>query len=183
MRGNQTKFAEYLGVSEKSISIAVKEGRIKKDDDGLIDFEQGVKDWHGSKAGLTVKTEQETRRRGREVRKPTGEDDTLPEEMGDDSGRLKYRAAIVFYENQLAKLQIAIRDQVRVYTEAAESEASGLGATLRGALERLADISSPRLTGTSAHEEIIAVEIESMKKAIAGDIRDGIKRIKNANAS
>jgi len=44
-------FARGLGVTRQAVYAAIRSGRITQREDGRIDFEQGVRDWHQNRRG------------------------------------------------------------------------------------------------------------------------------------
>ena len=68
------------------------------------------------------------------------------------------------YENSQIKLEMALRRGLRVDLAAAHREAAGIGAMLRGGIERVIDTTAPRLAAASNDiERRVIVEREIRK--------------------
>lgn len=103
-----------------------------------------------------------------------------------EGSRAKYKAMALHYQNNLTKLNMSMAQHLRFDNRAVRDEAAGIGNTLRAAIERLIDITAPRLAIAKTREErarILQVEISNMRKTIKNTFPRAMLRLtKNKGA-
>lgn len=192
MTGNQTALADFLGIHKASVSRAVKAGRLIAEPDGSFDFDKNAALWHRTAGGRADVAARHAAQRGAAI--PTGQprsenapaaqesrraDIELPEEDG--TGRAHAKAALLHYENQQIKIEMALRRGLRLDRAAVKRESLGLGAMLRAAVERVIDQTAPRLAAASnelQRRQILAAEIRRMRWIMKRELPRSLRRMK-----
>lgn len=192
MTGNDSEFAAWLGVNKSTVSRARKAGRLVLAADGRVDFEASAAKWHATAGGRTDVAARHAAQRGAAI--PTGQprsenapaaqesrraDIELPEEDG--TGRAHAKAALLHYENQQIKIEMALRSGLRLDRAAVKRESLGLGAMLRAAVERVIDQTAPRLAAASnelQRRQILAAEIRRLRWIMKRELPRSLRRMK-----
>ena len=91
--------------------------------------------------------------------------------------------ALLASQNALARLSIQIRTHKRYPADAIHDEAQALGATLRGALERLVDQTAPRLAvqrDPSARRALLVEQVKALGRTLRREMPRALRRLRLA---
>jgi hypothetical protein len=94
-----------------------------------------------------------------------------------------YTQAMLASQNALARLSIQIRTHKRYPADAIHDEAQALGATLRGALERLVDQTAPRLAvqrDQAARRAILVEQVKALGRTLRREMPRALRRLRLA---
>jgi len=94
-----------------------------------------------------------------------------------------YTQALLASQNALARLSIQIRTHKRYPADAIHDEAQALGATLRGALERLVDQTAPRLAvqrDPSARRALLVEQVKALGRTLRREMPRALRRLRLA---
>lgn len=189
-KGNRSALARHFGVSRSTITRAVQAGRIVPEADGRFDFAACANAWAATAAGRADVAARHAKNRGAPIpdsqpgEKNATAADAGPESEPDvtpDSSRAKAKTLLMHYENSQIKLEMALRRGLRVDLAAARREAAGIGAMLRGGIERVIDMTAPRLAAASNDLErrvIVEREIRKLRWMIKRELPRGLRRMK-----
>lgn len=167
---SKSAFARQQGWAPSYITKLVAQERIVLDATGKVLVEASLKKLKataGSRSDVAARNASE-----RKVKKANRQNpaalmvtlDALP-----DGSRAKYKADTISYENQLQRLNMALAQGLRFDNRAVRDESSGIGNTLRAAIERLIDTTAPRLAIAKTLEErerILQLELAAMRKTM-----------------
>lgn len=192
MNGNQSALADHLGINKSSVSRAVRAGRLIAEPDGSFDFEKNAARWHATAGGRADVSERHAANRGSAI--PTArmaienatavQETSAPDmETGETSGgsRAAARAALLHYENQQLKLDMAMSRGLRFLRAAVKRESIGLGSMLRAAVERVIDQTAPRLAAAQnelQRRQILSAEVKRLRWIIKREIPRALRRMK-----
>ena len=102
----------------------------------------------------------------------------------DGSPRLAdYTQALLASQNALARLSIQLRTHKRYPAGAIHDEAQALGATLRGALERLVDQTAPRLAvqrDPAARRALLVEQVKALGRTLRREMPRALRRLRLA---
>src|SRR5574340_124396 len=155
---SRAAFARRLGVARSTVTRAAQDGRLVLVGEE-IDVEASLARWHATAGARSDVAARHAAQRGAPLpgaSQPQGKPAEAPQEAASglelpetpsDTGRTRYKAMALHYENQAIKLQMALNRGRRHRLAAVKREALALGATLRSAIERLIDQTAPRLAG------------------------------------
>jgi hypothetical protein len=203
----RSAFARRIGIHKSNVTRAAQEGRIVLTDDGLVDVEASLVRYAATKGGRSDVAARHAEKRGAAIPEAqvvaenrtadrfgatanatAGEKSAqpLPEAGGDlpgGTGRARYKALNLHYENSLIKLEMALRRGLRYPLEAAGREAHGLGAMLRAGIERVIDQTAPRLavmTNELARRAMIDAELRRLRWMIKSELPRALRRMRKA---
>ena len=94
-----------------------------------------------------------------------------------------YTQALLAAQNALARLSIQIRTHKRYPADAIHDEAQALGATLRGALERLVDQTAPRLAvqrDLAARRALLVEQVKALGRTLRREMPRALRRLRLA---
>ena len=94
-----------------------------------------------------------------------------------------YTQALLAAQNALARLSIQLRTHKRYPADAIHDEAQALGATLRGALERLVDQTAPRLAvqrDPSARRALLVEQVKALGRTLRREMPRALRRLRLA---
>jgi hypothetical protein len=110
-----------------------------------------------------------------------------PGEPGEHGGgRLRYKTALIAYENQTLKLALALATGKRIPRTAALDAAGALGNSLRAAIERLIDQTAPRLAVThdpARRAAILADQTARIRRAIEREFVNHLRRLRRLRSA
>lgn len=188
MKGTQIELAKHLGVNRSSVSRAVKAGRIAPDADGRFDFERCAAAWHANAGGRADVAARHAAQRGTAIPTPqrapqnaTAVQDLPTTVLDAGSGRAGPQAVRLKFENDILKIEMALRRHLRYELASVKREAFGLGAMLRAGLERVVDQTAPRLAACADAAErrrIIAKEVARLDWIIKREYPRALRRMR-----
>lgn len=192
MTGNDSEFAAWLGVNKSTVSRARKAGRLVLAADGRVDFEASAAKWHATAGGRTDVAARHAANRGAAVpqghpseKNATARENAAPPAIEDDdtdrSSRIAAKAALVHFENQALKLDMAMKRGLRFHRSAVKREALGLGGMLRAAIERVIDQTAPRLAATADDAErrrVLDAELRRLRWVIKREMPRALRRMR-----
>ena len=94
-----------------------------------------------------------------------------------------YTQALLASQNALARLSIQLRTHKRYPADAIYDEAQALGATLRGALERLVDQTAPRLAvqrDPAARRALLVEQVKALGRTLRREMPRALRRLRLA---
>jgi hypothetical protein len=94
-----------------------------------------------------------------------------------------YTQSLLASQNALARLSIQLRTHKRYPADAIQDEAQALGATLRGALERLVDQTAPRLAVQSdpgARRALLEEQVKALGRTLRREMPRALRRLRLA---
>lgn len=94
-----------------------------------------------------------------------------------------YTQALLASQNALARLSIQLRTHKRYPAGAIHDEAQALGATLRGALERLVDQTAPRLAvqrDPAARRALLVEQVKALGRTLRREMPRALRRLRLA---
>lgn len=94
-----------------------------------------------------------------------------------------YTQSLLASQNALARLSIQIRTHKRYPADAIHDEAQALGATLRGALERLVDQTAPRLAvqaDPAARRALLDEQVKALGRTLRREMPRALRRLRLA---
>jgi hypothetical protein len=94
-----------------------------------------------------------------------------------------YTQSLLASQNALARLSIQLRTHKRYPADAMHDEAQALGATLRGALERLVDQTAPRLAVQSdpgARRALLEEQVKALGRTLRREMPRALRRLRLA---
>ncbi len=94
-----------------------------------------------------------------------------------------YTQSLLASQNALARLSIQLRTHKRYPADALHDEAQALGATLRGALERLVDQTAPRLAVQSdpaARRALLDEQVNALGRTLRREMPRALRRLRLA---
>ena len=196
MTGNQSELADYLGIHKATVSRAVRAGRLLAEPDGSFDFEKSAARWHATAGGRADVAARHAAQRGAGI--PTGHPSAqnapaaadsiaarLDMPADDGAGRAGAKAALLHYENQQIKIEMAMRRGLRFLRAAVKRESLGLGSMLRAAVERVIDQTAPRLAAASnelQRRQILDAELKRLRWVIKREMPRALRRMKDEGA-
>ena len=193
MIGTKADLARFLGVNRSSITRAVQAGRIQPEADGRFDFQKCAAAWHDSMGGRADVAARHAAHRGADIPQGQSTPENTPkpaqaagmDEMLNDGGRGKAKAALIHYENSLLKLEMALRRSMRYELAIVHRESHGMGAILRASVERLIDICAPRLaaSGPQDRRRILLAEVNKMRQTLKREMPASLRRMRANNAA
>ena len=115
-----------------------------------------------------------------------GDDDGESAQPDDAAGAPRladYTQALLASQNALARLSIQLRTHKRYPADAIHAEAQALGATLRGALERLVDQTAPRLAvqrDPAARRALLVEQVKALGRTLRREMPRALRRLRLA---
>ena len=94
-----------------------------------------------------------------------------------------YTQSLLASQNALARLSIQLRTHKRYPADAINDEAQALGATLRGALERLVDQTAPRLAvqrDLAARRALLVEQVKALGRTLRREMPRALRRLRLA---
>lgn len=166
----KSAFAKQQGWVPSYVTKLVAQERIVLDSAGKVLVEaslEKLKATAGARSDVASRNASE--RKGRHAKRQDKAELMVPLDALPEGSRAKYKADTISYENQLQKLNMALAQGLRFDNRAVRDESTGIGNTLRAAIERLIDTTAPRLAIAKTLEErerILQLELASMRKTI-----------------
>ena len=190
MTGNQSELADFLGIHKATVSRAVRAGRLLAEPDGSFDFEKCAARWHATAGGRADVAARHAAQRGAGIpegrpseKNATARENAAPPAIEDDdtdrSSRIAAKAALVHFENQALKLDMAMKRGLRFHRSAVKREALGLGGMLRAAIERVIDQTAPRLAATADDAErrrVLDAELRRVRWVMKREMPRALRR-------
>ncbi len=167
---SKSAFARQQGWVPSYITKLVAQERIVLDAAGKVLVEaslEKLKATAGARSDVAARNASE--RKGSRAKRQDKAELMVPLDALPDGSRAKYKADTISYENQLQRLNMALAQGLRFDNRAVRDESTGIGNTLRAAMERLIDITAPRLAIARTLEErerILQLELSAMRKTI-----------------
>lgn len=163
----KSAFAKQQGWSPSYVTKLKEHGRLVLDDAGKVMVQatlEKIKATAGARGDVAARNAAERKKPQNKIAEINIPLDELP-----DGSRAKYKAVTMQYENQLQVLNMALARGLRFDNRAVRDEVLGIGNILRAALERLIDVTAPRIAIAKTREErerILQVEIRALRKVI-----------------
>jgi hypothetical protein len=110
----------------------------------------------------------------------TTNDVVLPD-VPTSGGRARYKAIALSFENQQIKIGMALGRGMRYYRADIEAEAAGLGGLVRAAVERLTDLTAPRLAVLSSPIErlqLLKREVTRIQRMVNREYPNTLRRLR-----
>lgn len=187
MNGTRAAFAAHLGVHRSTITRAVDAGRIQLEADGSINFEKATAAWHASAGGRADVAARHAAQRGAAIPDSQPGQKNAPaarfDEFGADGHRADAKALLMHFENEIIKIEMALRRGLRFERAAVCREAASLGSTLRAGLERVIDQCAPRLAAipdATERRRVIEKETRRLRWIFKREIPRALRRMKQA---
>jgi exonuclease VII small subunit len=183
-------FSRRLGVARSTITRAVAAGRVLLDESGHVLIEQSLQRWHSTRGGRTDMQALHAAHRGAHIPQagvsptPAPENATSPATDGNsgaEATRAQLKEAVLRFENNTIKLEMALRRHHRYQRQAVQREAHALGSTLRAAVERLVDELAPQLamrTNPTERRRLLAIEIKQLTRLIKAEQLRAMRRLR-----
>jgi transcriptional regulator with XRE-family HTH domain len=183
-------FARRLGVNRSTVTRAAQAGRLSLTPEGLVLIEPSLQRWHASRGGRDDVAARHAEARGQGIPLPGAESApgspvaglvagaTAPETDG--ASRAQHQAVALHWQNELLRLQLQIEAGQQLPREALLAELQGLGATLRGAVERLVDQVAPRLavaTDPAERRRLLLRELRSVRHQVRHEFPRALRRL------
>jgi hypothetical protein len=195
MRETPAAFARRLGIHKSTVSRAIAAGRLVLCD-GLIDVAENLQRWQDTKAG----TRPDVAARHAAIRTPANPEcppspETAPDGPAEDQQEgqgatlpaageqtlAHYAQSLLAAQNSLSRLAVQLRTHKRYPLESISREAHALGATLRGALERLVDQLAPRIAvqATDAdRQHLLSSEAWRVRSLLRRELPRALRRLR-----
>lgn len=187
-------FARRLGVNRSTVTRAAQAGRLVLTADGRVAIAASLARWHATRAGREDVAQRHAEARGATIplaapqNAPLGPvaglggAATAPATPAADGaeGRAHAAALTVHWQNQLLMLELGAATGAQLPREALLAELNGLGAALRGGVERLVDQLSPRLaaaTGAEARHRLIQAEVRHLRRQLTREFPRALRRL------
>lgn len=195
MTGDQSAFARYLGVNKGTVSRARKAGRLVITPEGLVDFEASAARWHDTAGARRDVAARHAQNRGAVIPKGQPDQKNAPAapdwpaagiDVGGRDGRAGPQALRLKFENDLLKIEMALRRGLRYELDAVRREALGLGAMVRAGIERVIDQCAPRLAAAGNELErrrILDKEVRRLRWVIKREMPRTLRRMRTAAGS
>lgn len=200
-RENLSAFSRRLGVNRSTVTRAAQAGRLVLTADGLVCIEASLQRLHATRGGRDDVAARHAQARGRAI--PTGGPKNTPSgpfmapgglvagpstsatphpDAGPAvaEGRAAAAALTVHWQNQTLMLELGAANGTQLPREPLLAELNGLGAALRGGLERLVDQLSPRLaaaSGAEARTRLIRAEVRHLRRQITREFPRALRRL------
>lgn len=192
---SRAQFAARLGVARSTITRAVQAGRLIQHENGHILVGPSIKRWHETKAGRTDMEAHHAENRGAAIpeadisqknataaRKTakTRNNTATESETTETGSRTSYKGIVLKFENDLIKLEMALRRGQRYPIDHIKNEAVSIGGTLRAGLERLIDQAVPRLAMTTSPAirlQILEKEARHLARLIKCEFPRALRRM------
>lgn len=203
------EFARRLGVARSTVTRAAQAGRLALRPDGRVWVAASLARWHGTRGGRDDMAALHAAARGGAIphphhhprpenaatarlggpagmlqqqganatgpAAPAGEPAMAPDRMAHQMARERWR-------NAALQLDIDVARGARVSRAAAVTEAGGLGAMLRAAVERLIDQTAPRVAaaGGDAGEQrrVLAAQVWRVRAEIRRELPRALRRLR-----
>lgn len=183
-------------MNKSTISRARRAGRLVLTADGQVNFEASAAKWHETAGGRTDVAARHAAQRGAAIPTAHRNENATPRESARDAGldadtvsadsRRGAKVALLHYENQTIKHEMALRRGLRVERAAMKREAQGLGAMIRAGADRVTDQTAPRLAATAdANERRRILEKETRRLAwiLKREFPRALRRMKDARCA
>lgn len=197
-RETPAAFARRLGVNKSTISRAIRTGRLILED-GLLDIDSSLQRWKNTKTGqrpdvaarhAANRLEANPKHISAEIAPPTPAESSHPlPDAAAGSGPpslATYTQELLSAQNALARLLIQLRTHKRYPLESIQREAQALGATFRGALERLVDQTAPRLavqTDPNTRRATLDGEVARLRRLLRKEMPRALRRLRSEGKS
>lgn len=187
-------FARRLDVARSTVTRAAQAGRLVLDAQGLVLIQASLTAWHASRGGREDVAQRHAKARGRAIPLPAAQ--TAPsapmsppasasagegeQPQAEDPGRATFKAQLLGWQNKTLRVELDRLSGRRLEREATLREASGLGATLRAAVERLIDQTAPRLavaTGAAERARLLGNEIKGVRRMLKAEYPRALRRL------
>lgn len=194
MKGTRADFARHLGVHRSVVTRAVQAGKIPVEADGSIDFEKAAAAWHANAGGRADVAARHAAQRGSPIPNPIQGEKNAPaarfdgsDAFGGDPGELAdgqrahAKALLMRFENDLLKIEMALRRGLRFERADVRREAANLGAMLRAGLERIIDQCAPRLAAAGDDAErrrVLEQETHRLARIIKREMPRALRRMR-----
>lgn len=193
---SRAAFARRLGVNKSTITRAADAGRLVLGRDGRINVEKSLEKWNATKGGRIDVEARHAESRGRSIPEagqanknataaPYSQNNatdaaTEPQLSGD---RTRVKALGMYYENQAIKLEMALRRGLRYPLALVRKESSGIGSTVRAAIERIIDQTAPRLavmTNDADRRRLLETESARPARMLKVELPRALRRMRSA---
>ena len=204
----KSAFARRINVHKSQITRAAQAGRVVLTPDGMVEVEASIERWYATKGGRADVAARHAAQRGAGAAQPAGLGSTYPppvesgqngafgatsaqpdatgwaqqsDDLAPAGSRARYKAMSMHFENQAIKLDMALKRGLRYPLELVWREATGLGATVRAALERIIDQTAPRLAilGTDLERRrLIDTELRRVRWVVKSELPRALRRMR-----
>ncbi|MCP1675472.1 hypothetical protein J2T57_002622 [Natronocella acetinitrilica] len=186
---SQKAFADMLGVNKSTVTRAKQAGRLVLDGHGRVLVDESLARYHGTAGGRVDVAERHAEARGAALpaatvtglqgTQPHGQPPAIADD-GQSELRRQHKRAQLYYDNQLAKLEGALRRHKRYRVQDVQREALTIGSALRAALERLVDETAPRLclADSEARAAILAKQVRRVTRAHKAERLRAVRRLR-----
>lgn len=185
----RAQFAARLGVNRSTITRAVQAGRLVIHESGNILVEPSLQRWRETKGSRDDVAARHAEKRGADIpalghgeKAATARNASATQgETEEGNSRTTYKAAVLKYENETIKLEMALRRGMRYTIDDIKREALGLGGNLRASIERLIDQTAPRLAvmaDPAARRDLLAAECAAMRRTLRAEFVRAMRRLK-----
>lgn len=160
----KSQFAAHLGVSPSYVTQLRKDGRLVLSEDGMVDLQASLA---RVKATEDANRDDVKKRWAQHRGEPGGGAAPEPDRETRAAGAFSAaRAAKMMADAKKAQLEYQKMAGGLVELEAVQRAAAGAGATLRGALESLADRLAPELVGIQDEARVHALLTERIEEVL-----------------
>lgn len=186
-------FSRRLGVNRSTVTRAAQAGRLVLTADGRVVIAASLARWHATRAGREDVAHRHAEARDATIPLPAPQNALLGPVAGlggaatapatpdaAAESRASAAALTVHWQNQLLMLELGAATGAQLPREALLAELNGLGAALRGGLERLVDQLSPRLaaaTGAEARLRLIQAELRHLRRQLTREFPRALRRL------
>ena len=180
----KSAYAKYRGWAPSYVTKLITQGRVVLDDNKKViveDSDKKIKATAGSRSDVAARNLDE---RNQKTDKSPLADLKVPLDELPDGSRAKYKAITMHFENQSQKLDMALAQSLRFDLAQVREEALGIGNTLRAALERLVDVTAPRLAIAKTRDErarILTIEANALRRTLKNAFPRALIRLAKKN--
>lgn len=166
---SKSAYAKKHGWAPSYVTKLIAQGRIVLDDNKKVMVQasdEKIKATAGARSDVAARNLQQ---RETKTDKSPLADLNVPLDELPDGSRAKYKAMTMHFENQSKKLDMALAQCLRFDLAQVRDEALGIGNTLRAAVERLVDITAPRLAIAKTRDErarILTIEASALRRTL-----------------
>jgi len=164
------KFAKRIKRAPSYVTELIKHGRMVLTEDGKkVEVEASLKriEETASGANPAVAARHEAARNGEQLQLQ-------------DGTRAKFKSMVMQYENQGLKIEMMLKRHLRFQKKDVLEETQAIGNTVRTSLERLVDLSAPKLAATTSRAERAAIinrEVTKIKRIINSEFTRALRRL------
>ena len=191
-------FARRLNWNRSTVTRAAQAGRLVLSG-ALVDVEASLARLKATEGGRADVAARHAAERGQGGASPipatenaaaakraprSAENDAAPTSDTDGTGRARYKAITLQFENQQIKLGMAMARGLRFNRKDLAREATALGAIVRSAVERVIDQTAPRLavmTDADRRRDLLGAELRAVRHALRAEFPRALRRLRSAS--